>query len=97
VVYLRQGDGLEARRWILFSHEQDMTVHARLPAIESQSTPSNIELDVDRASTTEVLGVLGEDGWELVSTNWLPPLQAGALYFKRELQPGLRLRTPTPD
>ncbi len=78
----------------MFSHEQDEIVGSRLPAIEPQSSPSNLELDVDRASTTEILGVLGEAGRELVSTNWLPPLHAGVLYFKRELRPGAKLRTP---
>ena len=94
LVYLRQGEGVQRRRWILFSHEQEARVLNRLPAIVDQSSPSNNELDAERASTTVIMGVLGEDGWELVATNSLPHLDAACLYFKREIRHRARLATP---
>ena len=94
LVYLRQGEGVEQRRWILFSHEQDGSLQNRLPAIAEASSPSNLELDPFQAATTTIMGVLGEAGWELTSSEWLPPLQAGCLYFKRPLLHPRKLATP---
>lgn len=95
LVYLRQGEGVERRRWILFSHQQDGALRNRLPVLPDLCSPSNLELDPARASTTAIMGALGEAGWELTSSEWLPPLNAGCLYFKRPLLHSRPLANPT--
>ena len=80
-LYLR--DGPKRERWVLFSHVQDLSLLERLPCDRTRSTAT--ELRADAAGTLELLGVLGEDGWELTGALHVDAVDADCLYLKRPL------------
>ncbi len=59
-------DEQPARRWILFSHEQDAAGLERFADRATSQTATSIHFDPERVHTTWVLGMPGTDGWELV-------------------------------
>lgn len=82
-LYLRKGDEVEPRVWLIFSHEVESGLADRLPVLAAESVGTMFVLDPEQAGTSLVLRTLGDEGWEMVSTCWVPPLQASCLYFKR--------------
>ena len=78
------------RRWILFSHEQDAGLD-RFAARATNQTATAVHFEPESVHTTWVLGVLGEEGWELVGSARIESLDASCLYLKRELTDGRRV------
>ena len=80
-----------SRRWILFSHEQDAAGIERFAARATNQTTTSVHFEPESVHTTWVLGVLGEEGWELVGSARVESLDASCLYLKRELTDGRRV------
>ena len=78
-------DEKPARRWILFSHEQDAASLERYASRATAHTATSIHFDPQKVHTTWILGTLGMEGWELVGTARVDSLEAACLYLKREL------------
>ena len=78
-------DEKPARRWILFSHEQDAASLGLHADRATSQTPTSIHFDPERVHTTWILGTLGTEGWELVGSARVDSLEATCLYLKREL------------
>ena len=84
-------DEQPSRRWILFSHAQDdETLKAYADRATSQ-TATSIHFNSELVRTTWILGSLGMEGWELVSTARVESLGATCLYLKREVTDDRRL------
>jgi hypothetical protein len=81
-LYIRE-NGDERGRWVLFSHQQPPTLFDRVPCDRDRSSPTRLEADA--AGTLELLGALGEEGWELTSALRVDAVAADCLYFKRPL------------
>ncbi len=78
-------DEKPARRWILFSHEQDAASLERYSPRATAHTATSIHFNPERVHTTWVLGSLGAEGWEMVGVARVDSLEAACLYLKREL------------
>ena len=78
-------DEQRARRWILFSHEQDAAGLGRYADRATSHTPTSIHFDPEKVHTTWILGMLGTERWELVGAAKVDSLEAACLYLKREL------------
>ena len=83
-------DGEPSRRWILFSHEQDGASLDRFAERAASRTGTSVHFAPESVHTTWILGMLGEEGWELVGAARVESLDASCLYLKRELTDGRR-------
>ena len=78
-------DEQPSRRWILFSHAQDDASLERYADRATGQTATSVHFNSELVRTTWILGTLGMEGWELVSTARVESLGATCLYLKREL------------
>ena len=79
-----------SRRWVLFSHAQDEASLDRFASRATNQTATSVHFAPESVHTTWVLGMLGEEGWELVGAARVESVGASCLYLKRELTDGRR-------
>ena len=79
-------DEQPARRWILFSHEQDAASLERYAPCATAHTATSIHFDPQKVHTTWILGTLGDGGVGAGrNVARVDSLEAACLYLKREL------------